>query len=167
MISSERPMSTIIQELLVAATALLVFAAGWRMLSGPNSRAGGLAALLLFLLHPAILPTMSSSSSWDSLFVMLFVTAWLWMEHWSLFMRSWVLAAIYAFGLWIGSPFVLWGLAAMVPWVLFNRRPLPAVGSLVTVFFGGFVIFGITWGGAWLLTPEIGRPLFADRKSTR
>jgi len=155
-------MPTIIPGLLVAATALLVLAAGWRLLSPQNSATGGIVALLLFLLHPAFLSTVMTSSPWDSLFVMLFVTAWLWMEHWSLFMRSWVLAGLLSIGLWIGSPFVLWGLVAMVPWVLFNRRPWMAVVSLLTVLIGGLAIFAVTWGGAWFFTPEIGRPLFAS-----
>src|ERR1017187_7062816 len=150
MISSGRFMPTIIPGLLVAVTALLVFAAGWRMLSPQNSAAGGIAALLLFLLHPAFLAIVESSSPWDSLFVMLFVVAWLWMEHWSLFMRSWALAGIFSLGLWMGSPFVLWGMVAMVPWVLFNRRPWASVVSLLTVLIGGLAIFAVTWGGAWL-----------------
>jgi hypothetical protein len=162
MISFQRSMPTILPVLLVASTALLVFAAGWRMLSPQNSAAGGIVALLLFLLHPAFLSTVRTSSAWDGLFVMLFVAAWLGMEPWSLFMRSWVLAGVFSFGLWIGSSFVLWGLAAMVPWVLFNRRPWAAVVSLLTVLLGGFVIFAATWGGTWLLAPEIGRPLFAS-----
>ena len=61
---------------------------------------------------PSRLPfqPLRTSSPWDGLFVMLFISAWLWMEHWSLFMRSWVLAVVYSFGFWIGSPFVLWGI---------------------------------------------------------
>jgi hypothetical protein len=155
-------MSTIIPDFLVAVTAILVVVAGWRMLAPQNPAAGGVVALLLFLLHPAFHSSVQVSSAWDSFFVMLFVSAWLLMEHWSLFMRSWVLAGVFAIGLWIGSPFVLWGLVAMVPWVIFNRRPWMAVVSLLTVLIGGLVIFTITWGGAWLLTPEIGRPLFAS-----
>ncbi len=127
-----------------------------------NSIAGGTAALLLFLLHPAILYSIQNSSPWDALFVMFFISAWLWMEHWSLFMRSWVLAGVYAFGLWVGSPFVLWGLIAMIPWVIFNRRPLAAVGSLVTVFLGGLLLFSVTWGAVWFLIPNLGRPLFTQ-----
>jgi hypothetical protein len=57
---------------------------------------------------------------------------------------------------------VFWGMVAMVPWVVFNRRPLAAVGSLLTVFLGGFVIFGITWGAASFFVPNLGRPLFAQ-----
>jgi len=155
-------MPTILPGLLAASTAILVFAAGWRMLSPQNSAAGGTVALLLFVLHPAFLSTLKTSSAWDALFVMLFVAAWLGMEHWSLFMRSWALAGVFSFGLWIGSPFVLWGLVAMVPWVLFNRRPWVATMSLLTVLVGGLTIFAATWGSAWLLAPEIGRPLFSS-----
>jgi len=153
-------MSPFLPAMLVTLTAFLVFAAGWRMLPPNNSAAGGTAALLLFLLHPSVVSGMQNSSAWDAFFVMVFLTAWLWMQDWSLFMRSWVLAGIYAFGLWVGSPFALWGLVAMVPWVIFNRRPLPAVGSLVNVFFGGLFIFTATWGVAWFLVPNLGRPLF-------
>ena len=162
MISSESSMSTIIPSLLVAVTALLVVAAGWRMRATQNAAVSGFVALLLFLLHPAFRSSIQTSSPWDSVFVMLFVSSWLWMEHWSLFMRSWVLAAVFAFGLWIGSPFVLWGLVAMVPWVIFNRRPWMAVVSLLTVLIGGLAIFAVTWGGVWLFSPTIGRPLFSS-----
>lgn len=154
-------MPSIHSMMLFAASAVLVFAAGWRLCS-PQNAAGGTAALLLFLFHPAILAGMQSSSPWDSLFVMLFVTAWLWMEHWSVFMRSWVLAGIFSVGLWLGSPFVLWGLMAMVPWVLFNRRPLAAVGSLLTVLLGGLTLFAVSWVTVWQFAPAIGRPLFSQ-----
>jgi hypothetical protein len=148
--------------ILVLLTAVLVAAAGWKLSDPQNSTAGAVSALLLFLFHPGLRTAIITSSPWDAIFVMLFVAAWLWMEHWSLFMRSWVLAGIYAFGLWIGSPLVLWGLFAMVPWVLFNRRPLMAVGSMLNVLLGGLAIFAVTWGGAWLFTPSIGRPIFAQ-----
>jgi len=155
-------MTTVLPIILVLLTASLVAAAGWKMSDPPNSPAGAIAALLLFLFHPGLRTSFMTSSPSDALFVMLFVAAWLWMEHWSLFMRSWVLAGIYAFGFWVGSPLVLWGLFAMVPWVLFNRRPLMAVGSMLLVLLGGLAIFAVTWGAAWLFTPEIGRPLFAE-----
>lgn len=155
-------MATILPIILVLLTAVLAAAAGWKMSDPPNSPAGAASALLLFLLHPGLRQSIATSSAWDALFVMLFVAAWLWMEHWSLFMRSWSLAGIYAFGLWIGSPLVLWGLIAMVPWVLFNRRPLVAVGSMLNVLLGGLAIFAVTWGGAWLFAPGIGRPIFAQ-----
>src|SRR5207249_8356244 len=129
----------ILSVTLVILIALLVFASGSRMCSPQNSIAGGTGALLLFLLHPAMLSGIQNSSPWDAVFVMVFVNAWLWMEHWSLFMRSWILAGVFAFGLWVGSSFVLWGLVAMVPWAFFSRRPLAAVASLVTAFVGGLV----------------------------
>src|SRR5947207_1184781 len=98
------PMSTILPTVLVAFTAGLVFAAGWKMVPPQHSIVGGGTALLLFLLHPALVAGIQNSSPWDAFFVMFFVCAWLSMEHWSLFMRSWVLAGVFAFGLWIGSP---------------------------------------------------------------
>ena len=155
-------MSTIIPIALVFLTAVLVAAAGWKMSDALHSPAGAISALLLFLLHPGLRSSFATSSPWDACFVMLFVAAWLWMEHWSVFMRSWVLAGIYAFGLWVGSPLVLWGLVAMVPWVLFNRRPWMAIISLLMVLIGGLAIFAVTWGGAWLFVSQIGRPLFAS-----
>jgi len=155
-------MSSIFPYLLIVFVAFLVFASGWRICPRQNAIVGGTFALLLFLLHPAILFNVQNSSPWDALFVMLFVSAWLWMEHWSLFMRSWVLAGLFAFGLWVGSAYVLWGLVAMVPWVIFNRRPLPAVGSLFTVFFGGLILFSATWGVAWFIVPGVGHPLFTQ-----
>ncbi len=155
-------MTTTYAVIMVVFIAVLVFASGWRMCPPQNAIAGGTISLLLFLLHPALLSGIQNSSPWDALFVMLFVSAWLWMENWSLFMRSWVLAVLFAFGLWVGSPFVLWGLVAMVPWVIFNRRPLPAVGSLLTVFLGGLLLFSVTWGAAMFLMPNVGRPLFTQ-----
>ena len=155
-------MTPILPTVLVALTAVLVFVAGWKMCAPHNSVVGGTGAFLLFLLHPSILSGILNSSPWDAFFAMLFVSAWLCMENWSLFMRSWVLAGIFAFGLWVGSPFVLWGLVAMVPWVVFNRRPLAAVASLLTVFLGGLFLFSITWGAAWFLIPNLGRPLFTQ-----
>jgi hypothetical protein len=162
MVFFDRSMAPVLPYVVIVFVALLVFAAGWRMCPPQNAIAGGIGALLFFLLHPAFLSGIQNSSTWDALFVMLVVTAWLWMDHWSLFMRSWVLAGIYAFGLWVGSSFVLWGLVAMVPWVIFSRRPLAAVGSLLTVFLGGIFLFSITWGAAWFLIPHLGRPLFTQ-----
>jgi len=155
-------MPTIETGVLALLTAGLVFAAGWRMQGPQTPAAGGATAFLLFLLHPALSFALSSSSARDAVFVMLFVSAWLWVEHWSVFMRSCALAAIYAFGLWIASPFVLWGLAAMVPWVLFNRRPLVAVGSLLIVLLGGLTLFAVTWGGSWVLLPAAGQAIFTS-----
>ncbi len=153
---------TLLPTILVALTALLVFVAGWRMCAPQTAVAGGTGSLLLFVLHPSVLSGMPTSSPWDAFFVMLFLCAWLGMENWSLFMRSWVLAGVYAFGLWVGSPFVLWAMVAMVPWVIFNRRPLAAVGSLLNIFLGGFFLFAVSWGIAWLVVPNLGRPLFTQ-----
>jgi hypothetical protein len=155
-------MSMVVPLTLVALVAVLVFAAGSRMCAPQNAIAGGVGALLLFLLHPVILAGISNSSPWDALFVMLFVCAWLWMEHWSLFMRSWVLAGVYALGLWLGSPFVLWTLVALIPWVIFNRRPLDAAICLFTIFLGGIFLFTVSWGVAWLVIPNLGRPIFTQ-----
>ena len=154
-------MTMVLPIILVLLTAMLVAAAGWKISDPQNAPAGALAALLLFLFHPGFCQAIVTSSPWDALFVMLFVAAWLWTEHWSPFMRSWVLAGIYAFGLWVGSPLALWGLFAMVPWVLFNRRPLVAVGSMLQVLLAGLALFSVSWGGVWLVTPGIGRPIFA------
>jgi len=153
---------TVLPWLPVLATAALVFAAGWRLCAAQNAPAGGTGALLVFILHPAVTSGLQAASPWDAFFVMLFVCAWLWMEHWSLFMRSWILAGVFSIGLWIGSPFVLWGLMAMVPWVLFNRRPLAGIVSLLTVFLGGLAWFAVTWGGVWLFLPTLGRPLISQ-----
>src|ERR1019366_5052133 len=151
---------TLLPMILVGLTALLVFVAGWRMCAPQNAVAGGTGSLLLFVLHPSVLTGVPNSSPWDAFFVMLFLCSWLGMEHWSLFMRSWVLAGVYAFGLWVGSPFVLWGLVALVPWVIFNRRPLAAVGSFINIFLGGLFLFAVSWGIAWFVVPNLGRPLF-------
>src|ERR1041384_484869 len=142
---TNRVMSSIVPMLVIPLTAALVFAAGYRMVHPAQSRMGGTSALLLFLSHPNLSAALQTTSPWDAFFVMLFVCTWLWTEHFSLFMRSWILAGIFAMGLWLGSPFVLWGMVAMVPWVLFNRRPLPAVGSFLTVFLGGLFLFLVTW----------------------
>jgi len=155
-------MSMVVPLTLLALTAAFVFAAGWRLSPPQNSLAGGLGALLLFLMHPSTLSGIRDASPWDAFYVMVFMCAWLWMEHWSLFMRSWVLAGIYAFGLWVGSPFALWGMVAMVPWVIFNRRPLPAFGSMVNVFLGGLFLFAVSWGIAYFAIPNLGRPLFTQ-----
>ncbi len=153
-------MTLTLSVLLLVVLAALVFSAGWRMVPPAHGVLGGCVASLLFLIHPSVFPGFKNVSLWGPLFVILFLCAWLWMENWSLFMRSWVLAGVYAFGLWVGSSFVLWGLVAMVPWVLFNRRPLAAVGSLATVLIGGVVIFSVTWGVAYLTLPAIDLPLF-------
>src|SRR5256885_4348069 len=146
MVSSNGSMTIATQAILPALTAMLVFIAGWQMCPPQNAMAGGVGAFLLFVLHPAFLSGIRDSSPWDAFFVMFFVCSWLGMEDWSLFMRSWVLAGVFAFGMWVGSSFVFWGMVAMVPWVVFNRRPLAAVGSLLTVFIGGVVIYVATWG---------------------
>ena len=153
-------MTTVLFAVLPALTAALVFIAGWRMSPPQNALPGGTGALLFFVLHPAFLSGFRDSSPWDAFFVMFFVCAWLAMEHWSLFMRSWVLAGVFAFGMWVGSSFVFWGMVAMVPWVVFNRRPLAATGSLLTVFIGGFVIYTATWGLASLCIRNLGHPLY-------
>src|SRR5882672_6997493 len=162
MVSLGDSMTAVLPVSLVALTALLVFAAGWRMCPPQNAIAGGTGSVLLFLLHPSVLSGIQNSSPWDAFYVMLFLCAWLWVEHWSLFMRSWVLAGIYAFGLWVGTPFVLWGLVALVPWVVFNRRPLDAAVSLMTIFIGGLFLFSASWGVAWFIIPNLGRPFFTQ-----
>src|SRR5882724_8415502 len=160
MVFSSRSMTTVLLAVLPVLTAALVFTAGWRMCPPQNAVAGGAGALLLFVLHPAFLSGIRDSSPWDAFFVMFFVCSWQGMEDWSLFMRSWVLAGVFAFGLWVGSSFVFWGMVAMVPWVVFNRRPLAAVGSLLTVFLGGGIIYGTVWGAANLVLHDLGHPIF-------
>jgi hypothetical protein len=155
-------MTTVLVATLGVVVVALVFAAGWRMVPPQNAVAGAGAAVLFFVLHPAFVSGFQESSPWDSAFIMLFIVSWLWMEHWSLFMRSWVLAGIYAFGLWVGSPFVLWILVSLACWIFFNRRPLEALGSSLTIFIGGVVLFSVTWGAAWFLIPNLGRPLFTQ-----
>ena len=154
-------MTMAILTALSVLTVALVFAAGWQMAPPQNAVAGGTGALLLLVLHPAFLCGFRASSPWDAFFVMFFLCAWLWMENWSLFMRSWILAGIFAFGLWVGTSFVLWGIVALVPWVVFSRRPLEALVSLLTVLLGGLAIFGATWGAASLVLPNLGRPFFS------
>src|SRR5882762_4343783 len=116
MVSSPRTMAMMVPASLMVFIAALVFLSGWGMRPSQNAIVGGTFSLFFFLLHPALLSGIQNASPWDAVFVMLFVSAWLCMENWSLFMRSWVLAGLFAFGLWVGSPFVLWGLVAMVPW---------------------------------------------------
>ncbi len=125
-----------------------------------NHLAAGLGAVIFFCIHPLVLSGAQGVAVWDAFYVIIFCFAWKSMVNWSPFMRSWILAGFYAFGVWVGSAFVLWIPLAMLPWVFFSRRPGTALASLLTIVLGGFAFYGAVWGLSWLLRPEIGRPVF-------
>lgn len=143
----------IINGLLIAGTTLLVGALGWALGKTYSARVGALGSILLFGLHPIVFQPAWQVSAWDAFFLTLFFASWLWMEAWSLFMRSWILAGIYAFGLWLGSPFIWWIPIAMLPWITFCRRPVDGLVKLATIVIGGFVLFGSVWGVVAFFAP--------------
>src|SRR5207253_9920711 len=76
MVSSGDCMASLMMATLPYLTAVLVFAAGFRMAPPQNAVAGGTGALLLYVLHPTFLSGFRGSSPWDAFFVMLFVFTW-------------------------------------------------------------------------------------------
>ncbi len=116
-----------------------MFVLGWRACREYNALFGGITALLLYVTHPLVFSGAIAISAWDAFFGVFFFLAWSAMEDGSLFMRSWILAGVYAFGLWVGSSFIFWIPLAMLPWMAFSRRPSHALGQLATVVIGGLV----------------------------
>ncbi len=145
---------TFVHASLLTMTAALVFALGWRLGRAQSPLFGGVFALLLFVLHPLVLSGAVAISAWDGFFSALFFLAWSWMEEWSLFMRSWILAGLFAFGLWMGSSLVFWIPMAMLPWVVFSRRPMDALVKFLTIVLGGLFLFGLLWGGSLLFSSD-------------
>lgn len=102
-----------------------------------------------FLLNPLVLSFVlrisDAGALREAVLAILFCGVWFWAEHWSAFMRSLLLAGLYALALWMGSAVVGWIPVAFAPWICWNRRPLPAFGGLLMIVAGGFGIYGISW----------------------
>lgn len=143
----------LVHYLILGCTTALVGILGARLCRNSNSTLGAGAAVLLYASHPLVLHQNVYVSAWDGLIAVLFFAAWVWMEEWSLFMRSWILSGIYAFALWLGSAFIWWIPLAMLPWMALSRRPLNAFVKLVTIVLGGLALFGVVWGGVAVFAP--------------
>lgn len=81
----------------------------------------------------------------DALIVLLFCGFWLSSEHWSIFMRSLLLAGAYMVALWTGSAAAFWIPVALVPWVVFNRRPATAAASSAVIVLVALGAYGALW----------------------
>jgi len=153
--------------LLLLVVATLVFFAASHLAEASQALASGTIAVLFFLLSPAVtrqsLAFYFSSLPVNTLGALVFVVSWLFMRNWSTFMRSLILALVYGLGLWFNADALIWVPVAMIPWVLFNRRPLPAAGTLLTILIGGSLFFGVSWMIVCLFTGQPGaiwQPLF-------
>lgn len=138
-------MNLVFPALLVLSAALVAtFSA--RLSRHYNPLWGGIFGLVLWLSHPLLWGGALAARGWDAFWLILFFAAWAFMEEWSLFMRSWLLAGLFAFGLWIGTPFVPWVTIMLVPRIFFCRRPVDALVKTLTVVFGGLALYGAVWG---------------------
>jgi hypothetical protein len=140
----------ILDMVLVLGTALFVFYLGWRLT--PNERPtllGGVLAVVFFLLNPAVssqsLFRISGEFPSLALGLLGFLSCCLAVEHWSIFMRSIVLSILWAVLLWVHWAGAFWVLLCMLPWVIFNRRPLSALALWLTVCILGSLLFGASW----------------------
>lgn len=136
--------------LLGLLAALLVFRIGW-MLAGPRDAfRGAVASLFLFQLNPVamVMPSkleLQGGIILVTLALLFFISLALGTEHWSTFMRAIVLALAWSVLLGVNVPTAVMILIAMVPWVFFSRRPVPALGIVVTMFLLGSAIFLGFW----------------------
>lgn len=141
--------------ILVLLSAILVFATAWRLAPRSRGLAGGVIAVIFYLLNPSViflgLLSPWAGTPYAALLCMLFLCGWMGMEHWSVFMRSGILSLLFAAALW-GSFSNIWIMLAMVPWVIYNRRPLVAMGAFLNIVLGGGVLFFVSWALVhWIL----------------
>lgn len=133
---------------LVLLSAILVFATAWRLAPERRGLAGGVIAVIFYLLNPAVvfqgLLSPWAGTPYAALSCMLFLCGWIAMDHWSVFMRSGMLAILFAGALWGGSSNA-WIVLALVPWVVYNRRPLVSMGAFLTIVLGGVLLFFMSW----------------------
>ena len=135
--------------LLAVTTASVAIQARRLALEHSYRGQAGAVAIVLFLINPVTvllgLTGFISPPGLAALFAALFVAVWLSLEHWSLFMRSLTLGFLFAIGLACGASTTAWIVLALIPWVLFNRRPLSAVGFFTTVVGGGTLLYAVVW----------------------
>ena len=60
-------------------------------------------------------------------------------------MRAILLAGVWSLFLWVHLPAAIILLVAMIPWVLYNRRPTVALGVFLTVVILGTALFITLW----------------------
>jgi len=140
---------------LVLLSAILVFATAWRLAPSRRGLAGGVIAVIFYLLNPSVvfqgLLSSWTGTSYAALLCLLFLCGWMATDHWSAFMRSTLLAFLFAAALWGGASNV-WIVLALVPWVVYNRRPLAAMGVFLNIVLGGAIFFFVSWAVAhWIL----------------
>jgi hypothetical protein len=140
----------------IVLSAALVYVAGGLMARGRGVSAASIAALILFLLNPlltdpALLVT-SGDRLRDAAGPLVIASAWIWMEDWSALMRSVGLAVLLACGLFSGAHSVQSIILALIVWMFFSRRPLPAMGSFAVIlilsgilFQTGVLLYGLIW----------------------
>jgi len=140
---------------LVLLSAILVFGTAWRLAPPRRGLAGGVIAVIFYLLNPSVvfqgLLSPWAGTPYAALLCMLFLCGWMAMDHWSVFMRSTLLAFLFAAALW-GSSSNAWIVLALVPWVVYNRRPIMAMGAFLHIILGGVVLFLVSWALVhWIL----------------
>lgn len=153
-------LSQVIAEcFLVLLISLWVFRVGWHLVRGRHPLLSATMSLIFFLLNPVVLSWFLLKGRHESLFVPLFliffVWSWLVMENWSTFMRSICLAFLWSAILWADIPSALWVPVALLPWVIWNRRPLPAFGLWLTLCLLGGIFFMGSWGVACLVLKHL------------
>ena len=118
-----------------------------------------LAALsaFLFLASPLVYVNVAwgaaPSGLINALAATLFCGAWRSIEHWSVLMRSVILAVLYGATLWFGGAPALWIPAALLVWILIARRPAAAVASVATILGLGAALYAGAWGLAHWAAP--------------
>lgn len=156
------------QVAFVLATAALLFAAGQVLTEGRLALAGAVATVFFFLLNPVILQASvapaTAKAPQEALYVLLFCLCWIWMKDWSPFMRAIVSAVLFGIGLGLGAHSCFWIVLALVPWVLFSRRPLGAAATLLTVTLLGSLLYSLFYAMTELARGQslsLGPPLTA------
>lgn len=138
------------QIVFVLATAALLFTGGYVLTSGRLALAGAVTAVFFYLFNPVILQESLTpdgvTAAHEAFFALLFCLSWVWMRNWSAFMRSVAQTVLFAVGLWLDIHACLWIAVAMIPWIIFNRRPLVSAGTLLAMTLGGTLIYFVGHG---------------------
>ena len=142
--------------LLALIVCALIFWVAYRIAEPKHQLLRGLMAMLMFELNPLviILPlTLGFLGGYllVPLFLLIFLSVMLSVDHWSAFMRAIVLSATWSLFLWVHLPAAIIVLVAMIPWVLYNRRPSIAAGTFVTIILLGTAMFSLLWTAGCLI----------------
>lgn len=139
-----------INGVLMLMVGWIVYRTGWGLADDRHRFQGATWAMSLFLLSPLslVLPiTLGFLGGYIvvPLFLLIFIGSMGMAEHWSGFMRAILLSLTWSLMLWVHLPTALLMLIAMIPWVLYSRRPVPSLGLFVTMILLGSAVFAAVW----------------------